>query len=285
MEHPTANTQPEGYLDLLLEVLACPVDNSISLTAIRNPDGEIVALKSKDREYPVVDNVPCMIPDLGESRSSGLTLWQKLQSAAWRDYQSGDEDVFSAEDDPMGHGVGQIISQTGGGLFLDVGCGALPLPGYMAVSRSCVSWIGIDPFFGDVSRQHPFVQALGECLPFQSQAFDGVLYAGTIDHVLDPLRSLERTRNIIKPEGKLYVWYVLRRVDPRYFVWKIMRTLGFAWRYNRNHQWAFTHKSLRTLIESAGFAIEEVVSICESYCPDYLTCSEPDEFLAIASCV
>lgn len=285
MENPTANAQPERYLDLLLEVLACPVDNSISLTAIRNPDGEIVALKSKAREYPVVDNVPCMIPDLGGSGSSGLTLWQKLQSAAWRDYQSGHEDVFSAEDDPMGHGVGQIISRTGGGLFLDVGCGALPLPGYMAVSRSCVSWIGIDPFFGDVARQHPFVQALGECLPFQSQVFDGVLYAGTIDHVLDPLRSLERTRNIIKPEGKLYVWYVLRRVDPRYFVWKTMRTLGFAWRYNRNHQWAFTHKSLRTLIESAGFAIEKVVPLCANYCPDYSTCSDPTEFLAIASCV
>lgn len=285
MEDLTTDTQPEQYLDLLLEYLACPIDDSISLTVIRNPDGEIVALKSKDREYRVINNVPCMIPDLGESRSRGLTLWQKLQNTAWRDYQSGDEDVFSAEDDPMGRGVGQIINQAGDGLFLDVGCGVLPLPGYVAVSSGSISWIGIDPFFGDVARQFPFAQALGEYLPFQPQVFDGVLYAGTIDHVVDPLRSLERTRNIIKPQGKLFVWYNLRRVDSRYIAWKTMRTLGFAWRYNKNHQWVFTHKSLRTLIESAGFAIEQVVPICANYCPDYPTCSEPDEFLAVASCV
>lgn len=285
MENLTANTQSEQYLDLLLEYLACPIDNSTLLTPIRSPDGKVVALKSKDREYQVVNNVPCMIPDLGESRGSSLTLWQGLQDVAWRDYQSGDEGVFSAEDDPMGRGVGQIIDRTGDGLFLDVGCGVLPLPGYVAVSSGSVSWIGIDPFFGDAARQFPFVQALGEYLPFQPQVFDGVLYAGTTDHLIDPLRSLERTRNIIKPQGKLFVWCNLRRVDSRYIVWKTMRTLGFTWRYNKNHQWAFTHKSLRTLLESAGFAIEEVVSICENYCPDYLTCSEPDEFLAIASCV
>ena len=53
-----------------------------------------------------------MIPDLGESGSSGLTLWQELQNTAWQDYQSGCEDVFSAEDDPMGRGVGQIVFST-----------------------------------------------------------------------------------------------------------------------------------------------------------------------------
>ena len=58
MEDLTANTQPEQYLDLLLEYLACPVDNAILLTAIRSPDGKVVALKSKGREYPIINNVP-----------------------------------------------------------------------------------------------------------------------------------------------------------------------------------------------------------------------------------
>ena len=284
MENLPANAQPEQYLDLLLEYLACPMDNSVSLTAIRNHDGAVVALRSKDKEYPVIHNVPCMIPDL-ENKGGSQALWQNLQNAAWQDYQSGHKEVFSTEDDPLGHGVGQIMSQAGAGLFLDVGCGPLPLPGYMASSNDRISWIGVDPFCGDVARRFPFVQALGEYLPFRPQVFDGVLYAGVIDHVIDPWRSLERARSIIKPEGKLFVWYDLRRVDLRYVVWRTMRRLGLAWRYNENHQWAFTHETLRALLRSAGFATREVISLCDNYCPDYPDCRERAYFLAIASCV
>jgi SAM-dependent methyltransferase len=303
MENQIANTQPEQYLDLLLEYLARPTDRSISLTAVRSPDGKIVALKSDDREYPVVNNVPCMIPHLGESRSSSLTLWQELQNTVWQDYQSGRDDIFSGEGDPMGRGVGQVINQRlldpltqnspnsrlthlpGDALFLDVGCGVLPLPSYMAVSSDHVSWIGIDPFFGEVARQFPFAQALGEYLPFRPQVFDGVLYAGTIIYQIDPWRSLECTRDIIKPQGKLFIWYDPERVDSRYIAWKTMRTLGFARRYTKNHQWAFTHRSLRTLLRSTGFALVEVIPLCERFCPDYPTCNEPTVVLAVARCV
>jgi SAM-dependent methyltransferase len=281
----SAITQSEQYLDLLLEYLACPVDNSVSLTAIRNHDGAVVALRSKDTEYPVINNVPCMIPDLGEHRDGSRTLWQDLQSAAWQDYQSGHEEVFSAKDHPLGHGVGRIISQTTSGLFLDVGCGPLPWPGYMASSNDRVSWIGVDPYFGDLARRFPFAQALGEHLPFRPQVFDGVLYAGVIDHVIDPLRSLQRARTIVKPEGKLFIWYDLRQVDLRYVVWRAMRGLGLAWRYNENHQWAFTHRTLRALLKSAGFVTEEVISLCDNYCPNYPDCQERAEFLAVASCL
>jgi len=284
LQAPTAYTQPEEYLALLLEYLADPMDNSFLLTAVRDHDGAVVALKSKGRVYPVIHNVPCTIPDLGKGRGGRQALWHELQDAAWRDYQGGDAGVFSAEEDPMGRGVGQIMSQTGAGLFLDVGCGPLPLPGYMTSSGGGISWIGIDPFFGGAARQYAFAQALSEYLPFRRQVFDGVLYAGVIDHVINPLRSLQGARSVIKPKGKLYIWYNRRGVDVRYVVWKIMRGLGFAWRYNRNHQWAFTHGSLRVLLKSTGFAAEEVIPLCEHYCPDYLSCPEPDEFLVVASC-
>lgn len=284
MEDLTANVQPEQYLDLLLEYLACPIDNSILLTAIRDPDGKIVALKSKDREYPVISNVPCMIPDLGEIRRGDLTVWEGQLDNMVQAAQE-DPDDFTTEDHKIGSAVGQIMAQTGGGLFLDVGCGPVPLPGYVAASSGGISWIGIDPIFSDVARQFPFVQALGEYLPFQSQVFDGVLYAFTVDHLADPLRSLERVRNIIKPQGKLYVWHDRRRVDLRYILWKTMRMLGSAWLYNEYFQWAFTHRSLRALLKSVGFVIEKAIWLCEDYCPSYPTCSEPTEFLVIARCV
>jgi SAM-dependent methyltransferase len=285
MENLTASAQSDRHLDFLLEYLACPIDNSVRLTPVRDHDGAVIALKSDDREYPVIDRVPCLIPDPGGARDASHTLWQKLQNAAWREYQSGHEGVFSAEDDPMGCSVGRIIGQSEAGLFLDVGCGPLPLPAYMASSKSTITWIGVDPFFGDAARRYPFVQGLGEYLPFRRQVFDGVLFAGVIDHVIDPLQALQRARGIIKPRGKLFIWYGLRHVDLRYIVWKIMRRLGLAWRYNENHQWAFTHRTLRAFLKSAGFAIEEVISLCDNYCPDYATCCERLEFLAIARCI
>jgi 2-polyprenyl-3-methyl-5-hydroxy-6-metoxy-1,4-benzoquinol methylase len=144
--------------------------------------------------------------------------------------------------------------------------------------------MGIDPYLGDAARQFPFAQALGEYLPFRRQAFDGVLYAGVIDHVIDPQQSLDRARTIIKPKGKLFVWYGPRRVDLRYLLWKTKRSLGLAQRYNENHQWAFTERTLRALLRSAGFAIEDVVALCQQFCPEYASCSEPKEFLVIAGC-
>jgi len=183
--------QSAAYLATLLEILACPIDPASPLTPIRDSDGQVVALRSQNGEYPVVDNVPCMIPTLLAGTDRNLALWQEHQQQRWQDYQEGKRSFFS-EGDEKAQYIGEIIAQTGGGLFLDVGCGVLPSPGYMAASGSGVNWIGIDPLLGDVVRRFPFVQAVGEYLPFRDHTFDAVLYASTIYHQVDPRRSLER---------------------------------------------------------------------------------------------
>jgi SAM-dependent methyltransferase len=281
MEEVTAAGQPVAYLESLLDRLACPLDNSVPLSAVRDAEGEIVALRSRDAEYRVVGNVPCLIPELGKGAGRDLPLWQGHQKKMWQEYQDGEEGVFTPEDDTMGRDVGEIIARSGCGLCLDVGCGALPWPVYMAASSEQVEWIGIDPFLGDVARRFPFVQGLGEYLPFLPDAFDGALYASTIYHLFEPKRSLSRLGSVLKPEGKLFVWYTGCRVGPRYFLWRGLRALGFARRYNDNYQWAFTHQSMRTLLAEAGFAVEDEVFLCET-CPDFPTCDHPSEYLTVA---
>jgi len=281
MDNPTATVQSSEYLDLLLQYLACPVDNSVPLTAIRNVAGKVVALESRDREYRVVNNIPRMIPDLDEGRDRGLAVWQELQHRLAKRAQDPSERVFSTEDDRIAPHVGEIIGRTGSGLFLDVGCGALPQPAYMAASDGSITWIGIDPIVGDVARRFPFAQALGEYLSFRPQVFDGVLYASVLRNILDPLRSLRRARSILKPEGKLYVWYSISRVNLRYIAWKAARALGLAWPYDDIYHWSYTHRSVRHLLKQAGFAAEQVIALCE-VCPDFATCSLPTEFLVVA---
>jgi SAM-dependent methyltransferase len=280
MDEMTAAGQPAEYLESLLEILACPLDNSLGLSPVRNATDEVVALRSRDAEYLVVRNVPCLVPGL-EGAAGDLALWQAHQIKMWREYKDGDEGVFTGDDDEMGRHVGDIIARSGGGLYLDVGCGARVWPVYMAASSERVEWIGLDPFLGDTARQFPFVQGLGEYLPFLRGVFDGALYASTIYHQLDPQRSLRRVHSVLKPKGKLFVWYTASRMGRRYLIWKGLRTLGFARMYNADFQWAFTLRSLRIQLERAGFAVEDSVFLCET-CSDFSTCKHPSEYLAIA---
>ena len=281
MDEMTGASQPAEYLNSLLGYLACPLDNSVPLSPVRNAAGDVTALRSMDAEYQVVRNVPCLIPELGKGAGADLPLWQAHQSKMWREYQDGDEGVFTPEGNAVGRHVGEIIARSGRGLYLDVGCGALARPAYMAASSGCVEWIGVDPFFGDAARQFPFVQGLGEYLPFLREVFDGALYAGTIYHHLDPQRSLQRVHSVLKPMGKLFVCYTASRLGLKYLIWRALRALGFAWRYDKDYQWAFTLKSLRTQLERAGFVVEDNLFLCEG-CPDFSTCDHASEHLTIA---
>lgn len=272
--------QPAAYLATLLEVLACPIDPASPLTPIHGSGGEVVALRSQNGEYPVVDNVPHMIPTLLAGPDRDLTLWQEHQQQRWQEYQEGKRSFFS-EGDEMTQYIGEIIAHTGRGLFLDIGCGVLPTPGYMAASGSDVNWIGIDPLRGDVARHFPFAQAVGEYLPFRDHTFDGVLYASTIYHQVDPRQSLACARRVIGPRGKLYVWYESDRIDRRYITWKIRQMLGWPCHYSKLARWAFTRNALRSLLKRTGFAVEEEVPLCVK-CPDYATCRTPTHFLVIA---
>ena len=174
-----------------------------------------------------------------------------------------------------------MIGQSGERLFLDVGCGPSSLPPYMDACGGAAEWIGIDPALGDVARRFPFVKAIGEYLPFQSEVFDGALYSLVLSNLLDPLQSLRQTWRALRPGGRVYLKYYVTRVDARYIAWKMMRSLGLTCRYNQFYPWAYTNRSVRVLLSKAGFALERVMLLCE-ICPHRATCGDVGtEFLAI----
>jgi len=281
MEGPKESSQSEEHLRFLLEYLACPLDPTSPLSAVRDPQGKVVALRSKDGQYPVLNNIPCLVPDLAKLPLRNLPQWQKLLSHMWQEHVEGDKGVFSGQDDLRVRYIGEVIGETRPGLLLDIGCGALPRPTYMGAADGPLTWIGIDPFFGDAARQFPFAQALGEYLPFRPHVFDGTLYAWTLWHHVDPLRSLKRAYAVLKPQGKLYVAYEPIRVKPRYVLWKTMQALGWSRHYNKDHRWIFTEKALLSLLKRAGFIPERTVLLCER-CEKYDSCPNCNSYLVIA---
>lgn len=279
MQEATAFQSTE-QLQALLDYLVCPLDGSSPLTAVRDSEGSIVALESADHSYPVVNNIPHMIPEFPPGLGRDLLLWREHQVDMWQNYQDGDEGVFTTEEDDIAGFIGEILRETGAGLFLDIGCGALAQPAYMLRTGDAISWIGVDPFLGQLPRHFPFAQAVGEYLPFRQQTFDGVLYAATFLHQIDPLRSLQRVRAVLRPGGSVYVWHTALRPKPRYILWKATQILGWRRHYSRSYRWAFTDGALYGLLRKAGFFPVQALWLCGE-CSQYDTCSNRNEYLVI----
>lgn len=93
------------------------------------------------------------------------------------------------------------------GPLLDVGCGALPLPAYLA---QCRYLIGIDPLPLSSWRRFPAARAMGEDLPFQSGIFAGVALMSVLDHTWQPARVLSEAWRVLRPGGEVFVWFISR---------------------------------------------------------------------------
>jgi SAM-dependent methyltransferase len=66
--------------------------------------------------------------------------------------------------------------------------------------------VGIDPLLGCQPRKFAFVQGIAEYLPFRDETFDQILYASSLDHVINPRRSLAEAVRCVKRNGNISLW-------------------------------------------------------------------------------
>ncbi len=108
--------------------------------------------------------------------------------------------------------------------------------------------MGLDVFCGTL-----------QSAPFAPASFDVVTFWDVLEHVTDPCGDLRRVRQIIKPDGLLVV-----RVPnvgfhlPRTRLMRLVRENGFIGLDARNHLNHFTARTLRALLERAGFRVLKV---------------------------
>ena len=127
--------------------------------------------------------------------------WQKLQDNGLQSYTQAPEINLSigSRDDAQAF---KAFSQPSG-LILDVGCGPQPFPSYLPEKSDVV---GIDPLAGAPRRDFAFVRGIGEYLPFRDGTFDHIVYASSLDHIIDPRRSLADAARCLKPDGYINLW-------------------------------------------------------------------------------
>lgn len=89
---------------------------------------------------------------------------------------------------------------------LDLGCGIMQMPGYFAsVHAKNYKFYGLDPldspdFFG--TR----IVGASEYLPFANNTMDNVIYATSLDHVVNIDASLRETTRVLSSDGRVVLW-------------------------------------------------------------------------------
>jgi SAM-dependent methyltransferase len=236
-------------MQALIEKLVDPCDKSRVWR-----DGDWIL--SQRSSYSCATGYPNMMPEAHEiERHFGkrnYRAWRALQVEAEASYAVRTEGHFSVDHYQPARDFGKLLARFSGE-WLDVGCGKLTKPAYMKDAHS-INFFGIDPMPLTAQREFPFVQGMGDFLPFNHATFDGVMFASSLDHCIVPLQALEEARRVLKADGTLLVWETIRPDDEHFKEWAAA-AIYFQNRYNKRHNWGFTRKSLEFVVTKAGFDI------------------------------
>jgi SAM-dependent methyltransferase len=183
-------------------LVVCPVCHSDLLSKSTGSDVSLSCRKC-GREYEVREGLhimlPLPIPDA--VMRSKWDSWQQLQQNGLLSYTMAPEFNLSVGDRDDARAFRDFCNPSG--LVLDVGCGPQAFPTYLTGAARVV---GIDPLSGEGRREFGFVQGIGEYLPFRDETFDQIIYASSLDHMIDPKRTLAEARRCLRPDGRINLW-------------------------------------------------------------------------------
>ncbi len=200
----------------LINLLACPIcyrslhleAEVIQGTQVRQ--GELIC-RYCNQSYAIRRGVPQMIPTERLLGDKQWDSWVDKQELGLQEYTAPDLEA-KAYFDNVAVEFGTFCDLNG--TILDIGCGIEPQPAYI-INSSNSTYIGLDPLSDDKERTFNFIQGVGECLPFQENAFDWAVSATSLDHFPYPLKVLTEAKRVLKSTGRLGLWVGV--VDPDYF--------------------------------------------------------------------
>jgi SAM-dependent methyltransferase len=186
----------------LKDLLVCPVcHNGLGLNEVKN--GEPINCSKCATSYTfrsgVYNMTPLPLPD--DDLKSKWETWEKLQDNGLLSYTTAPEFNLSVGDREDAQAFKAFARASG--LVLDIGCGPQKRPSYLPDDGDVV---GMDPLTGQQPRGFSFLQGIGEYLPFPDETFDHVLYASSLDHIINPRRSLAEATRCLAPGGHINLW-------------------------------------------------------------------------------
>lgn len=142
---------------------------------------------------------------------------------------------------------------------IDIGCGTGIYT--LALARRGVHVVGVDPSWEMIAIAREkfrraglpgfFVLGSAEALPFRPGCFDLALAVTSLCFVRSPDQTIEETRRVLKPEGRL-VLGELNRFSP-WALWRRLKGLVTETIYNQAHFWG--RRELESLLRRKGFCV------------------------------
>ncbi len=181
------------------ELLVCGVCHGALEDAASS---EAIVCTGCGREYRRRDGVSDLtpVPPPDDVLRSKWSLWEELQANGEHSYNADPGANLSVGEREDAARFAEFCALRGA--VLDVGCGPQARPSYAGAER----FVGIDPLRGEPRRDFDFVQGIGEYLPFRDGTFDHVLFATSLDHLLDPVRALREAVRVLSPGGTIEIW-------------------------------------------------------------------------------
>lgn len=192
---------PEGLIHV------CPVCKG-NLELLDSP---AYRCQTCSQNYPCLSTIPVFFPKQELLQSNDWMTWLKLQSNSMVIYQHDPSNNLAVGERPEALRFRDFCQLTGH--VLDVGCGPQAWPAYLqGYPENLVH--GIDPYEPMEVPRFKRVIGLGEYLPYPAEMFDRVLYATSLDHFIDPARTLSEAARVCRKNGRVMLW-TGERIVPR----------------------------------------------------------------------
>jgi SAM-dependent methyltransferase len=154
------------------------------------------------------------------------------------------------------------------GALLDIGCGS----GFvlsLALERGWQTVRGVEPSADAIAHAAPEIGPLIEremMRPglFVAASFDAVTIFQVLDHMPDPLGLLQETRRILRPGGAILAFN--HNVDA--LSARVMRERSPI--IDVEHTFLYSPRTIRALFQAAGFDVEAVAPVRNTYSAAYL---------------
>jgi 2-polyprenyl-3-methyl-5-hydroxy-6-metoxy-1,4-benzoquinol methylase len=154
-------------------------------------------------------------------------------------------------------------------VVVDVGCGAGALGAALRRERPASRVFGIEPVAEQALRARQrldgvAIQSAEDPFPDAFPRPDCVVFADVLEHLVEPLRVLERWRTLLEPPGTVVV--SLPNVGHASVLVPLLRG---SWRYvdagvlDRTHLRFFTRHTALALVEKAGFHVDHAGRVPE----------------------
>ncbi len=165
----------------------------------------------------------------------------------------------------MGEATFKMLSPAPGEIVLDLGCGRAT--DAIKLAEMGGKAIGLDPskvmmkkarsLIEKSNTKVALVQGIGEGLPFKAHSLDKVMCKGSLDHFIDPAKTMAEIARVLKPGGKAV--FTIANFDSLSCklgeaLYPITRLLpgerrGKPWEMPHDHTYRFNYPMLRHFVD------------------------------------